>query len=312
MTLCILYGRVCHFFVPPANWVLVAAATASSQRGPVVGAGWFPPLATGPAPSLGNQVMANRLSDYSSECHRNLLRYHGLEVVSRADAETAVPPSSIISLQRVFRLPHLIILAGIEFARDYAAACLEKAKEFPGRPLPDPWSIESERALVAAVLGALSGVRYRVTTNWDIPPREAAILADIARGELYQWISDAFEAGRDAFYGAVSPQNTATSCIGSTDRSDERHPASPVKRRKKRRGNKTDERLAELMASREGREQILAAGGARELGKLIDRSPAAVVGSPVWQKEISPLIETCRANSQLARREWDARRRDRN
>lgn len=253
--------------------------------------------------------MASRLSDYSSECQRNLLRSVWLEVVSKADAETAVAPSSAISIQRVFRLPHQLILAWIDFAGGFAAACLEKAAVFPGRPLPDPWSTESEDALVAAVIRTLSDIRDRVTANWHMPPREAAILADIAGSELCQWVREAFEDGRDAFSRAVLQQGAAAPRIAPAEDSEGCHPAPPVKRQSQRRGASTDERLAALVASPEGRAQVIAAGSARNVGKLIGRSHATVVESVVWKTRISPLLESSRVNARLARQEYDAGRR---
>jgi hypothetical protein len=179
----------------------------------------------------------------------------------------------------------------------------------PGRQLPDPWSTESEHALVAAVTRTLSAVRDRATANWHIPPRQAAILTDIARVELCQWVRDAFEDGRDAFSRAVLQQGTAATPIESTENSEGCPPAPTQKRNIQRRGATTDERLAALMASPDGRAQILAAGGATNVGKLIGRSHAAVVGSVVWKKRINPLLESSRANAQLARQEWEAGRR---
>lgn len=309
LTLCILYGRVCHFFVPPAYWGACCGGHRTKPMRSGCRCGLVPSAGHRTGPEVGNQHMASRLSEYSSECHRSLLRSVGLEVVSRADAETAVAPSSAISIQRVFRLPHLMILAGIDFARGFAAACLEKATEYPGRQLPDPWSAESEHALVAAVIRTLSAVRDRVAANWHIPPREAAILADIARGELCHWVSDAFEDGRDSFARAVLQQGAAAARVASTEDSEGCHPAPPVKRKSQRRGATTDERLTALMATPEGRAQVIAAGGATKVGKLIGRSHGAVVGSAVWKKRINPLLESSRANAQLARQEWDAGRR---
>jgi hypothetical protein len=253
--------------------------------------------------------MPTRLSDYSpAQCSR-VYRCVTLEIAGLLEAETRTAPISTLAIQRVFRLPHLLIVAGVEFARDFAACCREKAANCPGRPLPDPWGSEAEAEMLAAVGAALGLIREGVVRNWGFPRKDAGTLADIALAELRQWIAEEFEDGRDASWLVGKPQDVFPAGAVAEGDAQCQSPGRAGKGRAKKRGLTTEERLTELMATAEGRERVLAAGSASGIARLIERSRASVKESPVWKKSVLPLLESARCYAKLARQERDAHRR---
>jgi len=237
------------------------------------------------------------LASFSSTNRRAVYDCQTLRVVAEVDAALRNPPASPLAIQRVFRLPYLLVDAGEDFARRYAEECAAKMARFPGRPIPDPWDAEAEFELGAAVARAGRLIRDRVIAQWGFPARDADILAAIAFSELRDWIAQVFEDRRDRFWlAASSPAEPAPS-------------PQPAKPRRKQRGETTDERLGELLKTDDGRHALLAAKNMTAVGRLIGRSHGAVGGSPVWKKQIKPLRDAGRAYARAARQELDAERR---
>jgi hypothetical protein len=237
------------------------------------------------------------LASFSSTNRRAVYDCQTLRVVAEGDAALRQPPASPLEIQRVFRLPYLLVDAGEDFARRYAEECAAKMARFPGRPVPDPWDAEAEFELAVAVARAGRLIRDRVIAQWGFPPRDADILAAIAFSELRYWIAEVFEGGRDRFWIAASgPAEPAAA-------------TEPAKPQRKQRGETTDERLRELLKTDDGRRELLAAENLTAVGRLIDRSHAAVGASTVWKTAVKPLRDASRAYARAARQELDAERR---
>jgi hypothetical protein len=243
-----------------------------------------------------SEQLAVSLADFSPAKRRQLYDCVTLQVMCEVEDALRSPPSSPLTIQRVYRLPHALIAAGEDLAHSYTAACDATAAAFPGRPVPDPWGEGAEGEMVAALARAEQLIERRVVAQWGVPAGEAAVLASIAFAELRDWVAHVFEEGRNARWtappGDVSQPNIAR-----------------AKPRRVLRGKTTDERLLELVGTDEGRHAALAARNMTAVGRLIDRSHGAVGASPVWKKQIKPLRDAGRAYAMAARQERDAERR---
>lgn len=148
--------------------------------------------------------MAAPLSQFSDIQLTEVYRYISLEIICAAEAETAAAPPSPLRVQRLFRSPYLLIEAVADFNQRHAAACIEKWRTIPTAECGDPWDSASERRLEAEVVATMRSITRLAIERWNVIPRTAAILADIASRELRQWIREEYEIGRDAQLQAIA------------------------------------------------------------------------------------------------------------
>jgi hypothetical protein len=180
--------------------------------------------------SQKEETMAGMLSQFSDIQRTAVYSCIALEIICEAKAETAAPPKSESHVLRFFRLPSRLITAVADFNRSHSAACIEKMTVFPATECGDPWDADGERQLEAEVLRITRSITGLAIEGWNLPPRHAAILADIAASELRQLIREEYEAGRDAHLHATVSQNRnqASSAPSGT------RPSSKRKRRSNR------------------------------------------------------------------------------
>jgi hypothetical protein len=255
-------------------------------------------------------AMAGMLSQFSDVRLAELYRFTTFEVLCAARDETAAPPTSPLRVLRLFRSPYLLIEAVTDFNRRHAAACVEKRRTIPTAECGDPWDSASERRLDAEVLAAMRSITRLVVERWNVIPRKAAILADIASFELRQWIREEYEIGRDAHCAAIASlhgMQTATGHTPSAQAADlsSSIPASttvPRTNKKQSRGPTASEILHSWYSDPQKRPQLLSAGSAEGIGRLIGKSKSQVIGAgPVWDDKIKPALAGQRAYARMER-----------
>lgn len=161
--------------------------------------------------------MAGMLSKFSDVQLAGVYRSIGLEVRCAAEVETAAAPTSTLRVQRLFRSPYLLIEAVVDFNRRHSAACIEKLKGIPAAECGDPWDLVGQRQLEVGVLAAMRSITRLAVGRWNVLPRDATILADIASCELRQWIREEYEAGRDAHLQAIGLLQRAQKSVAPGD-----------------------------------------------------------------------------------------------
>ena len=252
--------------------------------------------------------MGKRLSDYCDVAWDAVLTVACLDAVTAATKITSAPPMSVEERIGVFRLPRSVIAEATDFTERYAAACLEARKDFPAMPIPDPWDRQRLASVDAGIRRCIDRIVRLAEQNWGLSSQESAVSRSAAKMEVLSDLADRWELGQRAYHQDLQNCHTATSPpIASPDATSK---PQRGKRRRKRHGT-TDERLKDLVSSEDGRRSILAAGTSERIGELIDRSHAAVAGSPVWKKTIKPLLDTLKAEKKYARFELEERRQDR-
>lgn len=153
--------------------------------------------------------MAGMLSQFSDVQLTDVYRYTTLEIICAAEAETASLPKSDSQARNLFRLPSRLIQAVVDFNQRHSAACIEKLTAIPAADCGDPWDSVGERRLEAEVLAAMQSITRRAVEGWNLPPRNADIVADIASRELRQQIREEYEIGRDAHVQAIASLRSA-------------------------------------------------------------------------------------------------------
>ncbi len=252
--------------------------------------------------------MTKRISDYCDVIWTTVLDVACLDAVTAATKIMSAPPTSIEEMIGVFRLPRSVIAEATDFTERHAAACLESRKAFPAMPIPDPWDLQRLAAVDACIRGCIDRIARLAEQNWGLPRQSSAVSRSAAKMEVLSELADRWEIGQRAYHQELQNCNaTRSPPIAAPDATSK---PQRGKRRRKRHGT-TDERLKELASTTEGRQAILAAGTSERIGKLIDRSHAAVAGSSVWKKKIKPLLDANKTEQKLARLEWDERRSDR-
>lgn len=153
--------------------------------------------------------MAGTQAEFSDIRRKQVYQRTTLQAICDADAETAQPPASTLRIQRLFRLPYLLIEAVVDFNHRHSSACVEKLTNIPAAEGGDPWDAAGERELEARVMFTMQAIQRLVVERWSMPPRHAAIYADIAADELRQWIREEYENGRDTHFQAIAPLHRA-------------------------------------------------------------------------------------------------------
>lgn len=153
--------------------------------------------------------MAGMLSEFSDVQFAEVYRYTTLDIICTAEAETAAFPKSYSHARNLFRLPSRLIQAVVDFNRRHSAACIEKLTAIPAADCGDPWDSVGERRLEAEVLAVMRSITRRAVKGWNLPPRNADIVADIASRELRQRIREEYEIGRDAHLRAIASLRSA-------------------------------------------------------------------------------------------------------
>ena len=185
--------------------------------------------------------MAGMLSQFSDVQLADVYRYTTLEIACAAQAETAALPKSDSDAKNLFRLPSRLIQAVVDFNQRHSAACIEKLTAIPAADCGDPWESVGERRLEAEVLAAMRSITRRAVEGWNLPPRSADIVADIASRELRQRIREEYEIGRDAHLRAIASLRSAQTPTTPGD-------AGPTAKRRRRSNRKApiDEMLGIL------------------------------------------------------------------
>jgi hypothetical protein len=254
--------------------------------------------------------MAGMLSQFSDVQLSELYRFTTFEVICAARAETAAAPTSTLRIQRLFRSPYVLIEAVTDFNRLHAAACVEKRRTIPTAECGDPWDSVSERRLEAEVLAAMRSIARLVTERWNAIPRTAAVLADIAFCELRQWIREEYEIGRDAHCAAIASLRGMQAATGHTPSAQAADlpssiPAAtnvPRTSKKQSRGPTAAEILHRWYSDPRKKPQLLAAGSAEGIGRLIGKSKSQVIGAgPVWDDKIKPALAGQRTYARMER-----------
>jgi hypothetical protein len=249
-----------------------------------------------------------RLATYSDSVWDDLLSGAGLEAVMAATEITSAPPTAVEGMVELMRLPRTVIAEARRFTEEYAEACRRVRDEDPAMPIPDPWALARKESLDTAVCRCIDRVAQLARQRWGLPSQTATVSRSAAESELRRELAAMWETGQRTHYEALRKGSTA-----GPPRQEPGKPAASEgpKRSRRRRHETTEERLAELVSSEEGRQKILAAGTITKVGKLIKRSHAAVGGSRVWKTKIKPLIDTLRVQQKYSRLEWEERRQDR-
>lgn len=240
-------------------------------------------------------IMAGMLSQFSDIQRSDVHRYTTLRVICEAQAETASPPASTLRIQRLFRLPYLLIETVADFNRRHSAACIEKLTVLPAAECGDPWDLVGERQLELEVLAAMRSITRLAIEGWNVPPRHAAIFADIAARELRQRIREEYEIGRDAHLQAIASLHGMQTTI---ERASGGPPSTnaPVPIGKRSRGLTTAERLQQAWSDPEKKHRMLSAGGAKGVGLLIGRSKSQVINAGrIWSDVIRPALASQRS-----------------
>jgi len=175
--------------------------------------------------------MAGMLSQFSDVQLTEVYRYTTFEIVRAAQSEMAAPPVSTLRVQRLFRSPYLLIEAVADFNQRHSAACIEKLTAIPAAECGDPWDLVGERQLEQEVLAAMRSITRLAIERWNVLPRHAAILADIAASELRQRIREEYESGRDAHVQAIASLRREQASAASGE-------ARPTAKRKQRSNRK--------------------------------------------------------------------------
>ena len=249
-----------------------------------------------------------RLADYSDAAWGDLLSGAGLEAVMAASEITLVPPASVEGMIELMRLPRTVIEEVRRFTEEYAEGCRRVRDVDPAMSIPDPWELARRESLDTAVCRCIDRVAQLAHQRWGLPSQTAAVSRSAAESELRRELAAMWETGQRTHHEALRMRGTA----GPLSQESGKPSASKGQKRLRRKRNETtDERLAELVSSKDGVMKILAAGTVTNVGNLIKRSHAAVGGSKVWKTKIKPMIDTLRVHQKSARLEWEERRQDR-
>ena len=253
--------------------------------------------------------MEKQLADFCDIEWERMLDATCLEVVLEANAIVSAPAETVEAFTGLFRLPRALIKEATAFARDNAEACLRSRHDVPSMPLVDPWDARSRASVEERICLVLTRLARLAEHHWGLSGRATRVSQYVAKGELLRELAASWEEGQRAYHRALqagdgAPPRSASDCPGAGDN-------STGKQRRGRRGQTTEERLKELIASDGGWERIFAARTAVGVGKLVRRSHASVVGTRAWKEKIYPQLCAGKSMAKYHRLEREERRRDR-
>lgn len=247
--------------------------------------------------------MSQKLSEFSPAKLFDTYRCIGLEITVDVQRETARPPTSPDNFPRIFRTPHRLIDGIIDFKKRHSQACVDRLAAMPGIAVPDPWDQAAEDQLVEHIRTVVGRIRKLVRHNWPTAFPLVNIVQELAEQELRQRISEEFEAGQIAYWAAKNGHIPAafSNVLQATPTSA---PAQgpPQFKAYKPRGKTTGELLGEYWRDPKKRQQLLNAGSAERIGKLIGKSETAVKeAGPIWTDKIAPWLKSVRVVASATR-----------
>lgn len=256
-------------------------------------------------------VDKERLSDYSDLAWSAVLQSEELNAAVKIPERlnrVATGQDPFETIFEILRMPRKLVVEAVVFEEKHGSLVRRMKMHLPLFPVPEPWSSARKQSLRAAVYEMVGRACKQALSIGVIAEEQARISKSAVVSELLCEIEQSWESGQRHHYESLQKRNSDTSA---------EVPAAPVgeksetSKRRRRTGKTTNERLLDLMSTPEGRKKILAAGSIDRIAKVIDRSHAAVGGSPVWKKKIKPLLQGSRAVAKAVRLEWDERRQDR-
>ncbi|MCX7432667.1 MAG: hypothetical protein NTY17_17035 [Planctomycetia bacterium] len=248
--------------------------------------------------------MSQKLSDFSPAKIYATYRCIGLEITVRVQGETAHPPASPDAFPKIFRTPHQLIDEIVVFKTRHAQACVDRLSAMPGIAVPDPWDQAAEDQLLEHIRAVVGRIRKLVDRKWPVEFPLVDIVQERAEQELRQRISEEFEAGRIAYWAAKNGHIPAafSNELQATPTSAPAQDPSQFKAHKPR-GKSTGELLGEHWRDPKKRQQLLNAGSAERIGKLIGKSATAVKeAGPIWTDKIAPWLKSVRVVATATRR----------
>jgi hypothetical protein len=252
--------------------------------------------------------MAKRLSDYCDVAWDAVLTVTCLDAVTAATKITSAPYKSVEERIGIFRLPRSVIAEAMDFAKRYAAVCLQTRRAIPTMPIPNPWDSQRRASLDASIRGCIDRIARLAENNWGVSRQASAVSRSAAQSELLREVADRWEDGLRAYHEALQKCDAPA-------RTKRQSPKAPEKmvlgKRGRMRRRTTDELLQDLAGSEDGWRSIMVAGTIDRIASLIGRSHGAVAESDVWHKTIKPLLARLKAEREYARIELDERRQDR-
>lgn len=251
--------------------------------------------------------MAGMLSQFSDVHLLAVYRCIEVEIFNEAQTETASPLTSVERLPRLLRLPHRLIDEVLRFNSQHSEACIEKLQRFPGAGVREPWDAVSEETLTRRVTATVHRLAALLVKHWGIPSNNTAFFAGKATDELRQRICEEYEAGRDAHWRALETLRRPLTqpapippCQPLQPAPSNVHPTTS----RRQRGPTTPERLEAMWRDPDKKTQVLAAGNAKGVARLIGRSKTSVVGAGrIWADEILPALTSQRSLTRYHREE---------
>lgn len=251
--------------------------------------------------------MAARLSDFSEVQLLAVYRCIEVEIFNEAQTEIASPLTSVQRLPELLRLPRRLIDEVVGFNSQYAEACVDKLRSIPGAHVQDPWSVTGEERLARRVCETVQRLAALLFKRWGFEGSSAAFFVDTAANELRQRICEEYETGRDAHWQALESLRRPQTQPAPSLACQPLQPALssvhlPTSRRQ--RGLTTPERLEAMWRDPDKKIQVLAAGNAEGVGRLIGRSKTSVIDAGrIWDDEISPALASQRSLTRYHREE---------
>lgn len=253
--------------------------------------------------------MEKRRADFCEIEWQRMLDATSLEVVLEAKAIVSEPPETVETITGFFRLPRALIAQATAFAQENAEACLRSRQDVAAMPVADPWEARRQAALEERVRRVLERLARLAEHHWPMTGRATEISRYVAEGELLRELAASWEDGQRDFHRALRAGDGGQS--RSPTAALKENGSTTGKKQRRRRGDTTEERLANLLASDGGWGKVLACRKAEEVGKLIKRSHAAVVGTRAWKEKIRPRLSALKDMAKYHRLEQEERRRDR-
>lgn len=251
--------------------------------------------------------MAAPLSQFSDVQLLAVYRCIEAEIFNEAQAETSSPLTAVERLPGLLRLPRRLIDEVIDFNSRHAEACIEKLRRFPGASVREPWDAVSEETLTRRVTATVHRLADLLVKHWDVPRNHAAFFAGTATDELRQRICEEYESGRDAHWRALEtlhrPQTHPPPSLACQPLQPTLASVQPPASRRQR-GPTTPERLEAMWRDPDKKTQVLAAGNAERVARLIGRSKTSVIGAGrIWDDEILPALASQRSLTRYHREE---------
>lgn len=249
--------------------------------------------------------MTQKLSEFSSARIFDTYQRIGLEISVHAQRETAHPPASPDAFPKIFRTPHRMIDEIINFKKRHSQASVDRLTAMPGIAVSDPWDRSAEDQLVVHMRAVVGRIRKLVVRNWFAAFPLINIVQERAEQELWQRISEEFEAGRITYWAAKNGRMPAATDYESQNASaNASAQGRPRIKARMPRGKTTAELLQEWWSDADKRKELLSAGSAARIARLIGKSETAVKeAGPIWTSRIAPALKSCRIVAIVVRHE---------